>query len=183
MPSKDSFLRSFIQMMSSKEAIRTPATKLVSSTIAVEPSPEKLFHVTVNYDQKLQESIWAGKYDWENPNITAKNFPPVRTGTAQLVVELVHFGRSTETAEIVQALKARRLRPATLPELLAVGTAYPNIQRQFPVLALGSIWQFFSGRRYVPALSSIFTGRNLRLYWWNFKWLGHYRFAAVSNDR
>src|SRR6266852_8848440 len=160
----------FIHMALSK-AVQTFAAKPMSSTIALIPKPKDIFPVTVNYHHKLQEMIHAGKYDWVNPNITAKNFPIARKGTTQLAIELVHFRRPMKTPEILQELDAKSLRPTDLPELLALGATYADISWQFPVVALGSVWQFFSGRRYVPALWGISRGRNLRLYWWDFRWL------------
>lgn len=135
--------------------------------------------LTVNYDQSLAEMIAAGKYDWVNGDITQKNFPVKGKGQVELPLELVHFGRLVGSDEVLAECERRGLRAATLPELLALGAAYPDPQRQFPIVALGSSWRDRVGDRFVPLLAVDGRGRGLRLRWFEGEWRDYDRFLAV----
>jgi len=96
------------------------------------------FKVTVDYDRRLERMIEDGKYDWNNSDINAKNFPIEGKGTAEVDIELVHFNRVMESDDVLKELDKMGFRPATLPELLAFGAKYLDKQREFPIVALGS---------------------------------------------
>ncbi len=138
------------------------------------------YPVQVNYDLSVEAAIRAGKYDWKNENITSANFPPTRQGTMDLDIILVHYGRDMQDEEIDKDLERQGLRDAELPELLALGAKYPDLQRQFPIIARGSVWLFPSdGDRGVPYLRKDGGGRGLNLGWLGGRWGSDYRFAAV----
>lgn len=84
-----------------------------------------------------------------------------------------------ESKEVLRELDKRGLRSAELPELLAFGTAHPEKQREFQIVALASAWRHWYGDRHVAYLASITGERDLNLYWWNFWWSSDFRFAAV----
>ena len=139
-----------------------------------------LYRITVNYGQNLDQMIEAGQYDSVNYDITATNFPLKEKGTVEVSIKLVHFNRSIRSEEAISELNKMGLRPATLPELLAFGAKYPQIQCQFPVVALGSIWQSRIGDRSVPYLWGSYSGeRRLDLSSVRGRWDWNYRFAAV----
>ncbi len=135
--------------------------------------------VTANYDLTVEKAIKAGKYDWSNSDINSKNFPSDRKGTAEVAIELVQFGRYMESDEVLAELDKQGLRPATLPELLAFGAKYPDKQREFPIVALGSVWRYRGGYRDVAYLYSYAGDRYLNLSWLGSRWGASYRFAAV----
>ena len=81
--------------------------------------------------------------------------------------------------EVLKKLEKLGLRPATLPELLAFGATYPNKQRKFPIVALGSVWRYWEGYRFVPYLWENGARRDLGLGWLERGWDAYYRFAAV----
>ncbi len=136
--------------------------------------------VCVNHALSLKDMIKRGKYDWKNEDITSKNFPhDTAQGTKELNVELVHFGRYIESDEVISEMEKLGLRPATLPELLAFGEKYPDIQREYPVIALGSMWTRPGGGRHVPVLYRDDGERDLGLCWWVGGWSDRCRFVAV----
>jgi hypothetical protein len=135
----------------------------------------------VNYDFSLPEMIAAGRYDWANSDITAKRFPTAETGTKEIVVEVAHFGCNMSSEDVVKELAKRGLRPANLAELLAYGAAYPEEQRKYPIVALGSVARVF-GWRGVPYLFEVGSERRLSLDWWGGGWGGRYRFLTVRNS-
>src|SRR3989344_3384441 len=114
--------------------------------------------------------IANGKYDYANSDITSGNFPMTGNGKQEAVVELVHFGRDMASEAVLKEFEARGLRAATLPELLAFGATYPEKQREFPIVALGSVWQSRSGDRYVPDLDRHGSRRRLNLNWHGSRW-------------
>ena len=90
--------------------------------------PINAFHLTVNYDLNVEAAVKAGNYDWTNKDISSKNFPSKRKGTADVELILVHFNRYVESDEAIRELDKQGLRPAELPELLAFGAKYLDVQ-------------------------------------------------------
>src|ERR1039458_7111616 len=138
--------------------------------------------LTVDYSKTLEQMIADGKYDWKNSEIKAKNFPLNGQGTTAVNIELVHFNRNIESDTALAELDKMGLRPATLPELLAFGAKYPDKQREFPIVALGSVWRSLNGDRYVACLCCDGSKRFLRLFWLEDGWAAFCRFAAVRKS-
>ena len=155
------------------------AALIVQAGKPIEKLAENCYKVLVDYGQTLQQMIANGKYDYANSDITASNFPTQGSGQQNVVVELVHFGRDMASEAVLKEFEARGLRVATLPELLAFGATYPEKQREFPIVALGSVWQNRIGDRYMPYLGRNGSKRGLYLSWNDVGWDGLCRFAAV----
>ena len=143
------------------------------------PSIVLQYLVTVNYDLSVKDAIAAGKYDWKNDDITTKNFPSKCTGVADMEIILVKFDDTMSSEDVIRELDKKGLRPAALPELLAFGEKYTDVQREFPVIALGSVRQHSDGNRLVPSLFKVASQLCLGLVWFGGKWDSLYRFAAV----
>lgn len=121
------------------------------------------FPITVNFNLPLAEMISAGHYDRVNDDITAEHFPIRGGGTAELEAQLVHLNRLMESEDVLKELDKNDLWPGTIPELLAFGAKYPELQRQFPIIAMGSVWQDPDAGRCVPGLWSDAGERGLGL--------------------
>ena len=116
---------------------------------------QNVFHVIVDYRKSLWDMIKAGNYDRYNGDINASHFPIKKSkGRVKLNIELVYYGKFMVSDEVVRDLDNRGLRPATLPELLAFGakSKYPDIQCDFPIVVLGSVWRNKQAYRLVPIL-------------------------------
>ena len=102
-------------------------------------------------------------------------------GSGEMNVEavLVHLGRNASDKEVLAEMERESLRPATMVELLAFGAQYPETQREFPVVALGSVWTGPQGDRDVGYLWGNPGSRQLGLYWRGDDWFADYRFLAV----
>ena len=137
------------------------------------------FPVAVNYDLSVEEAIQAGDYQAVHSEITSKNFPSTRRGQAEMEIMLVRFDHRMTSADVVRELEGEGLRAAELPEFLAFGAKYPDVQRKFSVVGLGSVWQDRKGYRNVPCLYTASEGRYLDLHWWDDGWYSYSRFAAV----
>jgi len=144
--------------------------------LSVDP-PEQLT-LSVDYNRSLEAMIAAGHYDWKNGDITAKRFPVVGKGVEQFETKLFHFDRSVSSEQVVEAIKADGWEPSKIEHLLAFGEKYPEEQRKYPIIALGSEASV-RGYRYVPDLYRYGAGRFLDLYWRDVGWNGGYRFLAV----
>lgn len=139
------------------------------------------FTLPVNHHRPVSDGIRAGHYDWVNPHITEQNFPTTQQGTKEVAVQLIHFNRTMSTDDQALAeLDKQGLRPANLQECLAFGEKYPDVQREFPIIFLGSVWRSPGGDRRCPYLSWCGSGRNLYLDWVDGDWYEICRFAAVS---
>lgn len=134
--------------------------------------------VVVGYDQTLDQMIAAGRYDWKNGDITAKNFPVVGNGNREFVPEVVHFDRNISSDDAEKELDKLGFRAATDEELLAFGAIFPEVQRKFPIVALGSV-ALVGGFRRVVCLGGGGAGRYLSLRWRDDDWLALCRFLAV----
>ena len=132
----------------------------------------------VNRDLSLAEMISAGKYDWVNDDITAERFPIKGGMVAETSFELVHLDRNIESDEAVEELAMHGLRPADLAELIAFGAAFPEEQRQYPIVGLGSVAGLGSDRC-VVYLDGNDSELNLFLSRWDVIWDAGYRFLAV----
>jgi hypothetical protein len=145
-----------------------------------EASVNPTYPVTVNYGLTLAEMIEAGRYDWLNLNLNIfkEHFPMKGEGTKEVVTELVHFNRYVVSQEVLRELDKRSFCPATIEELLSFGARYHKLQRQFPIVALGSIRRRLV-RRYVSGLWGASDGRGLGIRWFGSLWDGRHRFLAV----
>lgn len=141
--------------------------------------PGESFPVSVNYDLPLREAIDAGNYQGVNVSITSENFPSTRHGQAEVDIVLLRYDGRMASEEVLARLDKDGYRPAELPEFLAFGATYPEVQRQFSVVGLGSAWKDRKGYRNVPCLYEASEARYLDLHWWDDGWYSHSRFAAI----
>lgn len=147
--------------------------------VKVELKTRTRFTVTVNRGRSIEEMVADGKYDFANPNITAVNFPITGTGTCDEEEILVHFDRSIESDDAVREMNQLDLEPSPIEDVLAFGAKYPDVQREFPIVGLGSSWMRpLDGRVCVPVLDCVSDERSLYLDRRAPGWSGHYRFLA-----
>lgn len=134
-------------------------------------------HITVNYGMTLKQMIVAGQYDWANKDITAARFPINGGGMVESAAQLIHFNYDISSDGATIELDRMGLRPGRIEELLVFGATFPEMQRKFPIVALGSSCEI-DGIRYVAFLGGRVSGRDLDLYWWIGGWGRGSRFLA-----
>lgn len=150
------------------------------------PTKEAISHLithsfTVSADEAktVEELTVEGKYGWSNSNITSKNFPRPESGTkTEKDVVLFHFGKTMTSEQVISEMEQEGYRPVTIHELLALGITEPNLQREFPILALGSVC-VLGGDRHVAFLCEDAGDRYLCLFWFGVDWSDYCRFGAV----
>ncbi len=138
--------------------------------------------LAVDYTKTIEQAIADGHYDWKNSDINAKNFPisPEMTGKkAEVSANLFHFNRDISSEDAISEMDKTGYRPATLMELLVLGFLFPELQRQFSIVALGSVWHDADGYRLVPCLCAYGDGRELSLGWFDDGWGAPCRFLGV----
>lgn len=157
------------------------ARKQDDSPVGSDADSPTIYSITVNYGRTLAEMVEAGYYDYANPDITAEHFPIEGRGKVELECELVHHDRTASTEEVEPEIERLGLRPATIEELLAFGETYPDVQREFPVVELGSSWVNRDGHRDMVSLWGYPDSRSLILGWDapGYQWSSRYRFLTV----
>jgi len=138
-----------------------------------------VYSATVDYGKSVEEMVVAGNYDWKNKDINSKNFPVSGEGTVNVNFELIHLNKGVSSEDALTHLEENGMRPPTIEELLVFGSSYPEIQREFPVICLGSSWVSPGGDRDVPYLSRDGSERGLSLGWFGGDWDECCRFLAV----
>jgi len=169
------------RLLSNPDQVAQIAQMIVrSSSTSLESYP-----ITIDYDQSLADMVAAGKYDWINPDITAKHFPIKGKGTVETERVLVHLNRQATTKQVEEHLAAQDLEPARIEHLLAFGAANPELQREFPIIALGSSWVRPYGFRDVPFLVRDGSERDLLLSWDapGYLWPESCRFLALRKNQ
>ena len=124
----------------------------------------------------LSELIVMGGYDWVNSDIKAENFPIDKSFNPDEETRLFHFNREMSSEQVKKEMDKEGWKPATIWHLLMLGIKNPELQKQFPIIALVSVW-----RDLVPYLgwSGIDRKRDLSLLRFDDRWLGDCRFLAV----
>lgn len=141
-----------------------------------------IFHLPVDYGQSLEAMIAAGQYDWKNSDITAKRFPITGKGVVEFEARYFHFNRDISSENAIKEIEAADTKnpwsAAKIEHVLSHGKTFPEEQRKFPIIGLGSVAKVFGDRR-VPVLRSDGSQRNLDLRWFGGGWPPIYRFLAV----
>lgn len=142
------------------------------------------FSAPIVYVQPEFEELTRRFPAYVNPDYKGKRFDPIERCKAvskenrEVAFEYVHMDRDASTDEVLAEMDRKGLRPALYEELLGFAEKYPDEQRKFPIVALGSE-AHVDGRRHVACLWYVGDGRNLRLGWVGHGWNGRYRFLAV----
>jgi hypothetical protein len=101
---------------------------------------EEQYVVTPRYD--LPQAIKLGNYDtvvtWLSSQPDTISVPDEEKTGAAIALRLVPCERSMGLDAALDRIEALGLRPGNAAELLAFGAKYPEEQRRFPILALGS---------------------------------------------
>ena len=127
----------------------------------------------------LADRIAAGCYNRHiNPSITERNFPHDPITVGEWKWKVFCFGRYVSSEAAEEVIMAHRWQPGNLEHLLAFGEKYPEVQRKYPVAALGSS-SLFAGSRHVPGLYGNGSRWRLGLARWGGAWDGSCRFLAV----
>lgn len=149
-------------------AVSTPTPQVdISKKNTGEPAhPPPHYRVTVTCD--LQKAIAAGHYDKVSEGFTKSSPANVNcTEGKEVNVELFNLYWGERLSKTLDVLARQGYRPATGPELMALGAKFPELQNQAPIVGLGTIWKEEApyGLASVPVLRSAKNLRRLDLYY------------------
>ncbi len=97
----------------------------------------------------------------------------------EVAFEYVHMGRKAMTDKVLAEMDRKGLRPALYEELLGFAYKYPDEQRKYPIVALGSV-ACLRGHRVVEYKWDGVDGRRHQCpRWFDDGWCLHCRFLAV----
>ena len=135
-------------------------------------------------DYGLTPAGMAKGYDWTSPFLTVGSFQATPRGKGKVRKEVCWFVfdpvvSSEEAQRRIET--SGKFLVADLWELNALGTAKPDLQRQFPIVGLGSGWRPPEGDVGIPVLFGGGSGRRLDLRWGvpDDGWVSGFRFLAV----
>ena len=140
---------------------------------------QEVFRLNVDYRKSLKQMVAAGCYDQKEDGITVKHFSPIGKGIIEFEARYFHFHGNTFPENLVkrieQADKGNSWLPAKIEHLLQFGAAFPEEQRKFPIIGLGSVAEIVTVRgmdRYVPVLNyrKSNSKRALELCLWPESW-------------
>jgi len=135
--------------------------------------------VMVDETKTVDELVKACKFDWVNGDINSVNFPnPAGGTTGDQELALFHFDKTMSSNGVSADMEREGCEPATIWDLLALAQKEPDLQRQFLIVALKSVWRDSGRRRYVSCLYGRALGRRLHLYYLDGDWDDNYRFLA-----
>jgi hypothetical protein len=137
--------------------------------------------VKVAAETLLTDLITAGEYDWVHQDITEKNFPMPPNFVLGVEPKLFHFNRKISSENAIKEMEKEGYRPATIWDLLDYGVKNPEMQRQFPITALGSITMTGDRRKGRAALRGSDSERDATIFWGGYSWGDNFRFLAVRN--
>ena len=122
-----------------------------------------------------------GNYDWISPEIRHASAQGTTMAPRHLGLVLVHYNSTMLTADVMADLARRRLRPAGIEEVLILGASAKtrDLQRSFPIIALGSQWNSEGGSRVCPLLAGNPSNRQLLVTDVASQWEAPCRFSAI----
>ena len=142
------------------------------------------FSAPIVYVQPEFEELTRRFPAYVDPDYKGKRFDPIERCKAvskenrEVAFEYVHMDRDASTDEVLAEMDRKGLRPALYEELLGFAEKYPDEQRKYPIVALGS-GAGVLGNRHVAFLWNDDDGRYLNLAWVADDWDGLCRFLAV----
>jgi len=143
---------------------------------------DDIFRLSVDYSQSLEQMIAAGQYDWTNDSITAQRFPIEGNCVVEFEGRYFHFNRNISSENVIKEIEAADTAnpwsTAKIEHVLSHGKTFPEEQRKFPIIGLGSVAEVL-GNRDVPYLDRLDSERELDLGWFDDDWDPVCRFLAV----
>ena len=135
--------------------------------------------LTVDETKTVEELVSEGKYDFDNDNINSENFSRPENGTKiEKNIVLFDFGKKMISEQVIAEMEKKGYRPATAHENLSLGIALPELQRDFSIIALGSVC-VMDDICYVVGLCEIGGRRYAGLGRFSANWGGSCRFAGI----
>ena len=137
------------------------------------------FPVKVDYGRPLEKAIFSAGLDYVDATINEENFALGQAGKMSANVRFVRSDSLMTAQNVLTVIEEADMKPVDITTLVALSEQHPELQRQFPIVGLGSIWSSNIDR--VPVLWGGPNGRSLFLLWTEYYWVPSFRFAAIPN--
>lgn len=142
----------------------------------------KVTKVTIDYTKTIEQAIAGSNYNLDSSEIHTDNFPislEMAGKKVEAFLTLFNFFYTISLEDVLFKMNKAGFREATLMELLALGSSFPESQRQFPIIALGSVLCRVKDQKLVPCLHTRGSNSHLFLSSLYSQWHSNYRFLAV----
>jgi hypothetical protein len=133
---------------------------------------------TVPPELSFEQRIDRGHYGWRNIELTEERFPVTPDQYGERALKLFHFARCVSSAEAVRLIRNEGFEPARAGDILVFGEHFPENQRRFPIIGLGSVAEV-NLKLSVPALWFDGDRRTLDVIRYDGDWHRNYRFLGV----
>lgn len=138
--------------------------------------------IIADYSTSLKELREKGEYDVVDPRIKNVVFRVSgKDGKFKLPVNIIHTETPAVTENLASKLQAKGLRHASVEEILTFGFTFPEMQRQFIILALNAVCSIGKDK-YVLFLHGDEKKRSLNLCPMKEKWSEACRFLVFDLD-
>ena len=106
------------------------------------PTGKGVYPLEVNHDIPFAERLKATGANFPDPGITAEHFGTAKaSGKETMNVVMVPIDSTMSSTKAVRTyMWKHKLRAATAEELLAFTMRYGDFAKEFPLVALGSVW-------------------------------------------
>lgn len=146
---------------------------------------EEEIKLIIDYNKTIEQVIVEGKYIQIDDNIFSKDFPVSAEKIGKKIevsAKLFWFNSIISSNDAISEMDKAGYRPATIMELLFFGILFPEPQRQFTIVALGSTGIFGVGHPYSPYLKDNRFERQLCLGFFAGSWVYNCRFLAIRKE-
>ena len=133
---------------------------------------------TVSPELAFEERVERGHYGWRNSDLTEERFPVTSDQCGERALRLFHFARSVSSDEAIRLIRKAGFEPARTGDILVFGEHFPDSQRRFPIIGLGSVAEV-DLKLSVPALWFDGERRTLDVISYDGDWHRNYRFLGV----
>ncbi|MFA5935146.1 MAG: hypothetical protein WC827_04665 [Candidatus Paceibacterota bacterium] len=172
-------IEALVNKLGGMDAVRNILSGVVEITTKVISYIVAVFTAMVDETVSVEDAVKTGKFDWSNDNITSANFPKITGGQkADKEVTIFHFNKTMTSEAVIAEMDKAGYKPANIWALIGLAVKEPDLQRKFPIVALGSVCEL-GGYRRVPYLYEGSSERNLGLLYFDDGWDDRYRFLAV----
>ncbi|MDP2696195.1 MAG: hypothetical protein Q8O87_03010 [bacterium] len=133
----------------------------------------------------IEELLQKGGYSSVSPVIDEVPAGYSLAGVTEARISLIHLDSEVETGEVLRGLKANAVTPVNLRLLLELGWQFPYLQKEYPIVGLGSQLEHSPGNYLAPylgtdSLQGEGNNRIVSLHMAaNFHWAPVCRFATV----
>jgi len=110
------------------------------------------YRIRAGDGRSTEELVAAGNYGYAHSCVTSDNFPVRSTRPTVREIVLLAFDREVSSEDAIAEATRHDLARPEYEDALYFGAAYPDVQRERPVVFLHEPWLGFFGRRDVVCL-------------------------------